>query len=201
MAAAVIVIVAGIVLIVDPVYGSTSFDGAFIVDEFARFLKILALDRLGAGDRHVVRPSRGRPASSASSIPILIVISTLGMMMMVSAGDLIALYLGLELHEPRRSTSSPRSAAIPSAPPRPASSTSCSARCRRACCSTASSLVYGFTGKTVFADIAAALSRGRRRRWGSSSASCSCSPASASRSRRCPSTCGRRTSTRARRRR
>ncbi len=35
--------------------------------------------------------------SKRFEVPILILFATLGMMMMVSAGDLIALYIGLEL--------------------------------------------------------------------------------------------------------
>ena len=74
-----------------------TFGGAFIVDDFARFMKILALigstATLIAVGRFLSRPS----ASAASNTPILILLSTLGMMMLISAGDLIVLYLGLEL--------------------------------------------------------------------------------------------------------
>jgi NADH-quinone oxidoreductase subunit N len=45
-----------------------------------------------------------RTAMAASSMPVLIVLATLGMGMMVSATTLIALYLGLELHVACRST-------------------------------------------------------------------------------------------------
>ena len=51
--------------------------------------------------------------------PVLVLLATLGMMMMISANDLIALYLGLEL-QAWRSTSSPPSTATTCARPRPA---------------------------------------------------------------------------------
>ena len=61
----------------------------------------------------------------------------LGMMMMVSANDLIALYLGLELQSLALYVRRRLSTATTCARPKRASSISCSARCRRACCSTA----------------------------------------------------------------
>ena len=64
------------------------------------------------------------------------------------------------------------------------------------------SLIYGFCGGTAFVQISRALLDGQgRARSASSSAWCSWSRASPSRSRPCRSTCGRPTSTRARRRR
>ena len=63
------------------------------------------------------------------------------------------------------------------------------------------SLLYGFTGTTLFGGIAARARARRASRPASCSASSSCSPASPSRSARCRSTCGRPTSTKARRRR
>ena len=67
---------------------------------------------------------------------VLIVLSTLGMLMLISAADLIALYLGLEL------MSLPLYVVAASdrtscARPRPGSNISCSARFPRGCCSTA----------------------------------------------------------------
>ena len=63
------------------------------------------------------------------------------------------------------------------------------------------SLLYGFTGTTSFTGIAAAFGARRAVAGRCCSAWCSCSPASPSRSARCRSTCGRPTSTKARRRR
>ena len=53
--------------------------------------------RLGRRDRHVGRLRAAPRSSSASSIRSSSLLATLGMMVMVSANDLIALYLGLEL--------------------------------------------------------------------------------------------------------
>ena len=70
--------------------------GSFIGDEFARFMKLLTL----AGSAFAIILSRSflaQPGRQLFEFPILILLATAGMMVMVSAGDLIALYLGLEL--------------------------------------------------------------------------------------------------------
>jgi NADH-quinone oxidoreductase subunit N len=70
--------------------------GSFISDEFARFMKLLAV----VGSASAILLSRGFLAATGRKLfefPILILLATAGMMVMVSAGDLIALYLGLEL--------------------------------------------------------------------------------------------------------
>ena len=54
-------------------------------------------DRLGRGACDVGRIPADRKGVHRFEYPILILLSTLGMMMLISAGDLIALYLGLEL--------------------------------------------------------------------------------------------------------
>ncbi len=74
----------------------TTFGGSFVVDDFARFMKILALIGSAAAiaiAQDFFAAERWEPFE----YPILIVLSTLGMMMLISAQDLIALYLGLEL--------------------------------------------------------------------------------------------------------
>jgi NADH-quinone oxidoreductase subunit N len=73
-----------------------AFDDAFIDDDFADFMKALALTGsivtlLMSGD--FLR----RTGVDKFEFPILIVLATLGMMMLISANGLIALYLGLEL--------------------------------------------------------------------------------------------------------
>ena len=60
--------------------------------------------------------------------PVLILLATVGMMTMVSASDLIVLYLGSNCN-PCRSMSSRPSAATACARPRPGSNISCWARC------------------------------------------------------------------------
>jgi NADH-quinone oxidoreductase subunit N len=75
---------------------AVTFEGAFVVDGFARFMKLLTL----AGSAFALLLSMDyleRRGIRKFEYAILIVLSTLGMMMMISANDLIALYLGLEL--------------------------------------------------------------------------------------------------------
>ena len=72
------------------------FGGSFVVDTFARFMKVLAL----AGSAAAILMSLDYMKALQQrrfEYAILIVFSTLGMLLLVSAGDLIALYLGLEL--------------------------------------------------------------------------------------------------------
>src|SRR3954463_3683769 len=74
----------------------TTFGGSFIVDDFARFLKVLAL--IGSAATLIFSAEfLSNPSSRIFEYPILVVLSTLGMMVLISAGDLIMLYLGLEL--------------------------------------------------------------------------------------------------------
>ena len=74
----------------------TTFGGSFIVDDFARFLKILAL--IGSVATLVLSTEfLSDPSRRIFEYSILVLLSTLGMMVLISAGDLIALYLGLEL--------------------------------------------------------------------------------------------------------
>jgi NADH-quinone oxidoreductase subunit N len=73
-----------------------AFSGLFLTDAFAVFMKVLVL--LGSilvllmGDGYIRREGMGR-----FEYPILIIFATVGMMMMISANDLISLYVGLEL--------------------------------------------------------------------------------------------------------
>src|SRR3954447_9122777 len=74
----------------------TTFGGSFIVDEFARFLKILAL--VGSAATLILSKEFLEDQSrKLFEFAILVMLSTLGMMVLISAGDLIMLYLGLEL--------------------------------------------------------------------------------------------------------
>jgi len=73
-----------------------TFGGSFIVDDFARFLKVLAL--IGSVVTLVLSAEfLSDPSRHIFEYAILVLLSTLGMMVLISAGDLIALYLGLEL--------------------------------------------------------------------------------------------------------
>jgi NADH-quinone oxidoreductase subunit N len=75
---------------------ATLFGGSFVVGPFERFMKVLAL----AGSATAILMSLDYMAAQNQSryeYAVLILLSTLGMLLLVSAGDLIALYLGLEL--------------------------------------------------------------------------------------------------------
>ena len=72
------------------------FNGAFIDDRFGDFMKVLSL----SGSIVVLLMSGDfmrRAGVDKFEYPILIVLATLGMLMLISANGLIALYLGLEL--------------------------------------------------------------------------------------------------------
>ena len=73
-----------------------AFGGMFVDDAFARFAKVTILLSAAAvlvmSEAYMERRNLLR-----FEYPLLISLATVGMMMMVSAGDLIALYMGLEL--------------------------------------------------------------------------------------------------------
>jgi NADH-quinone oxidoreductase subunit N len=95
-AAIVLLALAGVILAMLPPGKLVTFCGSFIVDEFARFLKILALIGSAAAIAMSIDYAR-REAQERFEYSVLILLSTLGMLMLISAADLIALYLGLEL--------------------------------------------------------------------------------------------------------
>jgi NADH-quinone oxidoreductase subunit N len=74
----------------------TAFGGMFVDDAFARFAKVTILLSAAAvlimSQDYMIRRDLLR-----FEYPILLTLSIVGMMMMVSAGDLMSLYLGLEL--------------------------------------------------------------------------------------------------------
>jgi len=72
------------------------FGGSFVVDDYARFLKLLALT--GSAGALVLSANYLRiERQQKFEYGALFLLSTLGMLMLISAADLIALYLGLEL--------------------------------------------------------------------------------------------------------
>lgn len=76
--------------------GGSAFGGMFVSSGFTVFMKALAL----VGSILAVIMSREFMAQARIArfeFPVLIAFATVGMMMMISANDLIALYLGLEL--------------------------------------------------------------------------------------------------------
>ncbi len=72
------------------------FGGLYVLDRFAVFMKVLAL----AGTALSIVMSLGyaeRENMARFEFPVLMVFAALGMLMMLSANDLISLYVGLEL--------------------------------------------------------------------------------------------------------
>jgi len=137
----------------------TTFNGAFIMDPFARFMKILTL--IGSGVAITMSVGYARAEKfERFEYPILIVLATLGMLMMISANDMISLYLGLELQslalyvvaaihrDSVRSTEAGLKYFVLGA-------------LASGILLYGISLVYGFTGQTGFEAIGAALGEGR----------------------------------------
>ena len=138
--------------------GGIGFDGLFVADSFAAFAKLLiygaAAVALIAASGWFTREQAYRP-----EYPVLILLSAVGMGMMVSAGDLMTLYVGLELQSlsayvlasfQRRDTRSAEAGlkyfvlgALASG-----------------ILLYGISLLYGFTGSTLFADLRVALPEG-----------------------------------------
>src|SRR5688572_9697595 len=76
---------------------TVAFYGQFRADAFAGFAKLMIYAASGAA--LVVGPAFfGRLGAMRAEYPVLILLATLGMSVMVSAGDLITLYIGLELN-------------------------------------------------------------------------------------------------------
>jgi NADH-quinone oxidoreductase subunit N len=74
----------------------STFDGAYMDDAFSRFLKILALAS-SLGTLLLSVDFLRRASLDRFEFPILVLLATLGMLLLISADNLIALYLGLEL--------------------------------------------------------------------------------------------------------
>jgi len=88
-------IAAGLVL-AQPAETVTLFGRAFIADGFARFMKVVVL--LASALALTMSPDYLRGAKRhIPEYPVLVLLATAGMMLMLSANDLISLYLALEL--------------------------------------------------------------------------------------------------------
>ena len=91
-----LLVVVGVLELTLPAGKLVTFGGSFIVDDFARYLKILAL--IGSGATLILSAEfLSDPSRRIFEYAILVLLSTLGMMVLISSGDLIMLYLGLEL--------------------------------------------------------------------------------------------------------
>jgi NADH-quinone oxidoreductase subunit N len=74
----------------------TAFNGAFVTDTFARVTKVMALTGAGVTLAMSGKYLR-RNSMDSNEYPVLILLATVGMMLMISASDLIGLFLALEL--------------------------------------------------------------------------------------------------------
>lgn len=131
------------------------FNGVFIADAFARYMKVLVIG--GAGLSLVLAMSNSvENGVHKYEYSVLALLATLGMMVMVSAHDLMSLYVGLEL----QSLSLYVMAAIKRDDPR-ASEAGLKYFVLGALSSGmllyGASLVYGFTGHTNLSDIVVAI--------------------------------------------
>lgn len=72
------------------------FQDAFVIDRYTRFMKLLVLAG-SAGALLLSFESFSELKLMKFEYPVLVLLATVGMMMMISANDLIALYIGVEL--------------------------------------------------------------------------------------------------------
>lgn len=93
--AVALIVASGLWLVLVPGEGE-AFGGAFLLDPFARFMKVVAL--IGSVTAMIMTVGHARSEQlDRFEFPVLLVLATLGMMLLISANDLLALYLGLEL--------------------------------------------------------------------------------------------------------
>lgn len=96
LALAVLAVTAGLVVFMSDGQTQRAFLDSFVVDGFARFMKMLVL--FGSAAAIIMSSSFMKTEKlDKFEYPVLIMLATVGMMMMISANDLIALYMGLEL--------------------------------------------------------------------------------------------------------
>jgi len=92
----VVLVLAGVALVWLAPGPHVMFGGSFLVDDYARFLKVLTL--VGSGGALLLSLDYlTREKQQKFEYGALFLLATLGMLMLISASDLIALYLGLEL--------------------------------------------------------------------------------------------------------
>ncbi|OCP16404.1 MULTISPECIES: NADH-quinone oxidoreductase subunit NuoN [unclassified Ensifer] len=93
--AVAVLIIAGLWLVLKTGEGE-AYGGAFLSDPFAKFMKVLAL--IGSITAMVMTVGHARSAQiDRFEFPVLLLLATLGMLLMISANDLMSLYLSLEL--------------------------------------------------------------------------------------------------------
>ncbi len=153
LASVVLLLIAvGLVLFAPGTANVSLFDGAFRVDGFSTFAKVIiylaAAIAILMSDRYLAGEELGR-----CEYPVLIVLAALGMSLMASATDLISLYMGIETQslalyilasfnrDSRRSTEAGLKYFVLGA-------------LSSGMLLYGASLIYGFTGTTSFAGIA-----------------------------------------------
>ena len=94
--AVILLVAVGVLELTLPAGRLVTFGGSFIVDDFARFMKVLAV--IGSAVTLILsREFLEHQSRRIFEYAILVLLSTLGMFVLISAGDLIMLSLGLEL--------------------------------------------------------------------------------------------------------
>ena len=89
-------VVTGLLILAGPEERTVTLNGLFVVDPFGAFMKLLSL--AGAALAIVMAMTYNEQEGFARfEYAILALFATLGMMLMISANDLMSLYLGLEL--------------------------------------------------------------------------------------------------------
>jgi NADH-quinone oxidoreductase subunit N len=94
--AVAILALAGFTLLDAPAGTSIAFDGLYVADDFSAFLKVIIL-AAAAASVLLALPWLRESGTGRFEYPVLMLLATLGMGMMVSANDLLTLYVGLEL--------------------------------------------------------------------------------------------------------
>ena len=153
-----LLVIAAVIVYALPAGRIVAFNGSFVIDDFARVLKILTL--IGSAVTIVLSLDYLKIEKIQTfEFPVLILLSTTGMLMLISAADLIALYLGLELmslslyvvaasnRDSQRSTEAGLKYFVLGA-------------LSSGMLLYGASLIYGFTGTVNFAGIAAAAAHG-----------------------------------------
>jgi NADH-quinone oxidoreductase subunit N len=93
---ALLLVVVAVAVLAIPPGRHVLFGGSFVVDDYARFLKLLALTG-SFGALVLAQNYLTQERQQKFEFGVVVLLSTLGMLMLISAADLIALYLGLEL--------------------------------------------------------------------------------------------------------
>jgi NADH-quinone oxidoreductase subunit N len=94
--AAIICVIAGAFLLDDSPSRTLAWSGLYVADGLSAYLKVIVLTGAAASCLLAI-PYLTRTRTARFEYPVLILLSTLGMCMLVSANNLLSLYVGLEL--------------------------------------------------------------------------------------------------------